>query len=94
MKGIYVFSMDNIISKLEYVQNGLSENLKRLDDSFDILSEGYHGSDLDRIFYNPQTIKLTGVIQNYIDVLKAVKTSYIKQEEIISNQLKHINSKI
>lgn len=96
MNGINEEMIDSIISKLQDMGNSSASNFRGVDNSFDALTQGVRGSEVLYILEPPFSTKFSikEVIENYIDLLNSVKTSYVKQNNILQEQINHINSRL
>ena len=93
MTGVNIGTLDNIISKLEDVN---STSNKNLDGTISGLKRCYNpGSDLDYIFKDSSDENtfsgIKEMLSSYALILESVKKSYIKQEQIFSDNIKNIN---
>lgn len=96
MTGVNIGTLDNIISKLEDVNSTSNKNLDGIISTISGLKRCYNpGSDLDYIFKDSSDENtfsgIKEMLSSYALILESVKKSYIKQEQIFSDNIKNIN---
>ena len=99
MIGVNIDSLNTLIKKSDLILDSLQDNSKKIINCINDLNNCYSGSSLEFLFYEPvkeiNNIKtISSVVSSYADVLKSIKTSYLKQDESLKYQVNHINSKL
>lgn len=99
MIGINIDNLEMIIKKNNLYSQSFNSNSKKLESSISDLNSCYSGNSLQYLFSEPMKAienlrVISTVVENYSNVLYAVKCSYQKQDETFKNQLNHINSNL
>lgn len=102
MVGINVEMLSNIINNLESQIENSNRYLNKMVEVTKDLDRCYYTrsrSDIKFLFSglgnNEQIIRnIKTMLQSYPKILRSVKTSYVKQDQIFSEEINHIISKI
>ena len=94
--GINVDNLDDLIKKNNFNLESLSSNLKSFKLCLNELDNCYDGNSIHSVFFEllgqgDNLKKIEDVLQNYSEVLKAVKVNYQHQDEELQYLFNHIN---
>ena len=97
MVGINIDTLDSIISRTSESIDNYNGNSKDLSNVVDGLEYCYGGNCINFLFRGSmeslnQLGNIEKVLSNYIEVLSDVRKSYVKQNEIFSDQLSRVSS--
>jgi len=99
MTGVNVDNIDILIKKNNLYLNSYNSNSRNLVSAINDLKSCYSGSSLEYLFSEPMNeIKnietISGIIENYSNILLGVKISYQQQDQNLKTQINHMNSKL
>ena len=99
MIGINVDMLNSIINRTSGSNENFNVDSRNLSNIMANLEDCYNGSVLNFLFSKPsdairQLDKIKEVLSNRVDILSDVKKSYIKQNDIFSQQLNHMSSNL
>lgn len=99
MTGVNVTNMDKLIIKNNALFDNYSKNSKKVVESIFELDDCYSGKSLNYLFSHISSqvsnLKMiSNLIENYSDYLYSIKMGYIKQDQVMTNKVSRINSKM
>ena len=97
MSGIDVGMLDSIINRVDSEYQPLSKDSKKLINALDEFYNFNSSGTMEYLSSNFAEVKeeiynMLQVVSSYLETLRNVKKSYVKQDTIFSEQLEHIVS--
>ncbi len=97
MIGVNIDVIDSLIKKNNMYLQAFNTDARKLLGSMNELTQCYSGKSLEYLFREPlnEMIKIQSIsklIQNYSTILSGAKASYQTQDQIVKQQVDHINA--
>lgn len=96
MIGVNLDAIDDLIKKNSLYLDSLNSSVDRLVKTINEFNNCYSGNSIEYLFSTPineirNIQKISGIMENYSNVLMEVKKSYQNQVSNIRSQINHIN---